>query len=171
MGQTTLPWEMKQCSFYSQKPLQLLRNPLHLPLLPRPQHHRRLTGPEPELHDDLAGGIEELERVDVAMHRRLPDHRAAGDEILPQVQVEARVEHVEPGADGLDAVDIPASRYAVFKHVGHISDFNKTVYTVWNKGLPDAGLTPAKTPDFELYDDRFDARTCMGTVEIWIPVA
>ncbi len=73
--------------------------------------------------------------------------------------------------DGLDAVDIPSSRYAVFKHVGHISDFNKTVYTVWNKGLPDAGLTPAKKPDFELYDDRFDARTCLGTVEIWIPVA
>ena len=73
--------------------------------------------------------------------------------------------------DGLDAVDIPASRYAVFKHVGHISDFNKTVYTVWNKALPDAGLTPAKSPDFELYDDRFDARTCSGTVEIWIPIA
>ena len=73
--------------------------------------------------------------------------------------------------DGLDAVDIPASRYAVFKHVGHISDYNKTVYTVWNKALPDAGLTPAKTPDFEVYDDRFDAKTCSGTVEIWIPLA
>jgi len=73
--------------------------------------------------------------------------------------------------DGLDAVEIPASRYAVFKHVGHISDFNKTVYTVWNKALPDAGLTPAKTPDFEVYDDRFDPKTCSGTVEIWIPLA
>ncbi|MCM5558385.1 AraC family transcriptional regulator [Pleomorphomonas sp. JP5] len=72
--------------------------------------------------------------------------------------------------EGLDTVEIPASRYAVFKHVGHLSGFNKTVYTVWNKGLPDAGLTPAKTPDFELYDERFDAQTCMGTVEIWIPI-
>ncbi|PKR91191.1 AraC family transcriptional regulator [Pleomorphomonas diazotrophica] len=73
--------------------------------------------------------------------------------------------------DGLDTVDIPASRYAVFKHVGHISDFNKTVYTIWNKALPDAGLTPAKAPDFELYDERYDPKTSSGTVEIWIPLA
>ncbi|WP_370674577.1 GyrI-like domain-containing protein [Pleomorphomonas sp. PLEO] len=73
--------------------------------------------------------------------------------------------------DALDAVNIPASRYAVFQHVGHISAFNKTVYTIWNKALPDAGLKPAKTPDFELYDDRFDPKTGSGTVEIWIPLA
>lgn len=73
--------------------------------------------------------------------------------------------------DDLDSVDIPASRYAVFQHVGHLSGFNRTVYTIWNKALPDAGLTPAKTPDFELYDQRFDARTGNGTVEIWIPLA
>lgn len=73
--------------------------------------------------------------------------------------------------DGFDTVDLAAGRYAVFKHVGHISDFNKTVYTIWNKALPDAGLTPAKAPDFELYDERFDPKTASGTVEIWIPLA
>lgn len=73
--------------------------------------------------------------------------------------------------EGLDFVDIPASRYAVFQHVGHLSGFNKTVYTIWNKALPDAGLEPAKTPDFELYDERFHAKTGDGIVEIWIPIA
>lgn len=73
--------------------------------------------------------------------------------------------------EGLDTVDVPAGSYAVFKHVGHISEFNKTVYTIWNKALPDAGLTPANTPDFELYDERFDAKTGEGVVEIWIPIA
>jgi AraC family transcriptional regulator len=73
--------------------------------------------------------------------------------------------------DGLDSVDIPASRYAVFRHVGHLSGLNKTVYTIWNKALPDASLEPAKTPDFELYDEHFDPKTGNGTVEIWIPLA
>ena len=73
--------------------------------------------------------------------------------------------------DGFDSVDIPASRYAVFTHVGHLSGFNKTVYTIWNKALPDAGLEPAKTPDFELYDERFHPKTGDGAVEIWIPIA
>lgn len=73
--------------------------------------------------------------------------------------------------DEFDSVDIPASRYAVFMHVGHLSSFNKTVYTIWNKALPDAGLEPAKTPDFELYDERFHPKTGDGVVEIWIPIA
>lgn len=73
--------------------------------------------------------------------------------------------------EDLDSVDIPASRYAVFRHVGHLSGFSKTVYTIWNKALPDAGLEPAKTPDFELYDERFDPKTDSGIVEIWIPLA
>ena len=73
--------------------------------------------------------------------------------------------------DGMDHVDVPASRYAVFEHTGHVSDLPKTVYTIWNKTLPDLGLTPAKTPDFERYDNRFDPETGRGTVEVWIPVS
>lgn len=71
----------------------------------------------------------------------------------------------------MDAVSIPASRYAVFTHSGHIADMPKTVYTIWNKALPDAGLDPRQAPDFELYDHRFDPLTGRGVVEIWIPIA
>lgn len=83
---------------------------------------------------------------------------------------------VESGAEmavpaGMDSVDIPKSRYAVFTHTGHISDLPKTVYTIWNKALSDAALEPSGTADFELYDQRFDASTGRGTVEIWVPVA
>lgn len=73
--------------------------------------------------------------------------------------------------EGMDFVDIPAGRYAVFTHSGHISDIGRTVYTIWNRSLPDLGLEPAKAPDFEHYDERFDPRTGRGVVEIWIPVA
>lgn len=72
--------------------------------------------------------------------------------------------------EGMDYVELPAGRYAVFTHSGHVSDLPKTVYTIWNKSLPDLGLEPAKAPDFERYDNRFDSETGRGTVEIWIPV-
>lgn len=76
-----------------------------------------------------------------------------------------------PGkTEGMDYVDIPEARYAVFTHTGHISDLPKTVYTIWNKTLPDLGLEPQKAPDFERYDKRFDSETGRGTVEIWIPI-
>lgn len=73
--------------------------------------------------------------------------------------------------EGMDEVTVPAGKHAVFIHSGHIADFPKTVYTIWNKALTDAGLTHRPAPDFELYDRRFDAGTGRGEVEIWIPVA
>lgn len=72
---------------------------------------------------------------------------------------------------GMDDVDLPAGRYAVFTHTGHVSDLPKTTYTIWNKSLPDLGLEPTKAPDFERYDRRFDPQTGRGIVEIWIPVS
>ncbi|KJF71315.1 AraC family transcriptional regulator [Agrobacterium arsenijevicii] len=71
---------------------------------------------------------------------------------------------------GMDYVEVPAQSYAVFAHNGHISDLPKTVYTIWNKTLPDAGFKTAHSPDFEMYDRRFDPQTGRGMVEIWIPV-
>ena len=47
-------WSSNDQGRYLQKPPQLLRYPLHLPLLPHPQRHRRLPRLEPELHDHLA---------------------------------------------------------------------------------------------------------------------
>ncbi|WP_264210701.1 GyrI-like domain-containing protein [Leisingera thetidis] len=75
------------------------------------------------------------------------------------------------GTPGMDFVEIPANRYAVFTHRGHIAGLPKTVYTIWNKSLPDAGLEPAEAPVFELYDKRFDPETGRGSVEIWVPVS
>lgn len=72
--------------------------------------------------------------------------------------------------DDLVRTRIPAGRYAVFTHSGHISDIRKTTYTIWNQWLPEADVTHVEGPDFERYDERFDGETGAGDVEIWIPV-
>lgn len=71
----------------------------------------------------------------------------------------------------LDSVRLAAGKYAVFEHRGHISAFRKTVYTIWNRLVPELMLTLADAPNFEVYDDRFDPKTGTGTVEIWLPLA
>jgi AraC family transcriptional regulator len=70
----------------------------------------------------------------------------------------------------LSRVRVPANRYAVFTHLGHISAIRSTWATIWNKWLPKSGHLLADAPDFERYDSRFDARSGNGEVEIWVPL-
>jgi AraC family transcriptional regulator len=70
----------------------------------------------------------------------------------------------------LSRVRVPANRYAVFTHRGHISAIRSTWHTIWNKWLPKSGHALADAPDFERYGPQFDPRTGSGEVEIWVPI-
>ena len=70
----------------------------------------------------------------------------------------------------LQRVRVPANRYAVFTHSGHVSTIRSTWFAIWNKWLPKSGHELADAPDFERYDARFDARSGAGDVEIWVPL-
>ena len=77
-------------------------------------------------------------------------------------------------ASGLPAelthIQIPAQRYAVFSHRGHISTIQSTIEAIGKEWLPKAGYEPTGTPTFfERYED-FDPQTGMGDIEIWLPI-
>ena len=91
---------------------------------------------------------------------------APGFIYVAAVEVEG-IEHIPPG---MQALSIPANSYAVFTWNGHISGFPDFITAVWAHHLPAAHLDPIRAPDFELYDERFDPLTGLGTVEVWIPV-
>lgn len=65
---------------------------------------------------------------------------------------------------------LPARTYAVFEHRDHISAIHATLRTIWNDALPASGHVTENAPMFERYDERFNERTGLGGVEIWIPV-
>ena len=67
-------------------------------------------------------------------------------------------------------VRIPAQNYVVFTHSEHISTIRRTHNTIWNRWLPQSGMKVADAPNFERYDERFDASTGNGGLEIWVPV-
>ncbi|HTJ95009.1 MAG TPA: GyrI-like domain-containing protein [Pararobbsia sp.] len=77
--------------------------------------------------------------------------------------------------DGIDdsfrIVEVPAGRYAVFKHRGHVSGVRQTCERIWNDWLPSSGKTFAATPMFERYGEEFDPATVSGVIEIWCPLA
>ncbi|UQA60453.1 AraC family transcriptional regulator [Polyangium aurulentum] len=71
---------------------------------------------------------------------------------------------------GLVPLHIPAQRYAVFFHPGHIAAIRMAWRAIYDRWLPASNLRAAGGADFERYDGRFDVRTGEGGVEIWISV-
>lgn len=70
----------------------------------------------------------------------------------------------------LGRMRIPKQRYAVFIHDGHVSKLKETWDAIWSGWLPESGHQTANTPDFEVYDERFDPKTGLGVIEIWFPI-
>ena len=72
--------------------------------------------------------------------------------------------------DGLTQVEIPAHRYAVFKHREHISTIRNTIEAIGKEWLPNSGYKAAGNPDFFERYKSFDPETGIGEIEIWLPI-
>jgi predicted transcriptional regulator YdeE len=70
----------------------------------------------------------------------------------------------------LGRMRVPAARYAVFMHEGNVATIQETWKQILSGWLPKSGMQSNETPDFEVYDERFDGTTGEGGVEIWLGV-
>jgi AraC family transcriptional regulator len=70
----------------------------------------------------------------------------------------------------LSGLRIPAQKYAVFFHSGHVSTIRQTWHAIYSQWLPSSGYKAAGGPEFERYPSSFHPITGSGGVEIWIPV-
>ena len=67
------------------------------------------------------------------------------------------------------AIDVPARRWARFRHEGHISTIRATIGAIYESWLPASGEGQAEDISFiEYYGPDFNAMTGLGTTEIWI---
>ena len=82
----------------------------------------------------------------------------------------AEVQSFDAVPKELGRMRVPAVRYAVFLHEGNVRAIQATWKQIFSTWLPNSGMRSANTPDFELYDERFDAATGDGGVEIWLGV-
>ena len=68
-------------------------------------------------------------------------------------------------------IRLPAQRYAVFTHRGHITTIVSAASAIFRDWLPGAGYTLGDMPDFlEHYDENFDPWTGAGGFEMWLPL-
>ena len=80
---------------------------------------------------------------------------------------------VRPGAElpeGFERLRVPAHRYAVFAHTGHIAGIEGTFAAIWGTWFPQSGHQAAEAPTLEVYGESFDPMTGLGGLEIWIAI-
>lgn len=71
----------------------------------------------------------------------------------------------------LTAWRLPAQRFAVFQHDGHVSRMRPTIHTIFNREIERFGIETADIPSFiEYYGPGFDPMAGEGDVEVWVPV-
>ena len=78
-------------------------------------------------------------------------------------------------ADGLPTdltvLKVPAQRYAVFEHKGHVSTLSETCGAIGSKWLPASGYTAAGNPVMiERYGEDFDPHAGTGDMEVWFSI-
>lgn len=72
---------------------------------------------------------------------------------------------------GLVQLQMPAQKYAVFSHPGHVAEIRAVIAAIWSEGLAAAGLEPNQGPTLEKYGPSFNPAIGLGGFEIWIAVA
>jgi AraC family transcriptional regulator len=95
----------------------------------------------------------------------------SGDEGEFEYLCAAEVSRFGEHAPELMEREIPACTYAVFEHRVHVSKLGETYTAIWNRVLPDLGLSQADAPVLERHNESFDPRTGNGGLTIWIPLA
>jgi AraC family transcriptional regulator len=81
-----------------------------------------------------------------------------------------RVSRVDELPPGFTHQRLPARRYAVFRHTGHISSIHETFAAIFQRWLPASGMLAADAPEFERYSADFDPMAGKGRVDIWVPL-
>jgi AraC family transcriptional regulator len=75
----------------------------------------------------------------------------------------------------LTYVRIPAQKYAIFCHRGHVSKLQDTAAAIWHEWLPashrNVSHPAAGAPQMiEYYAENFDPETGLGDIEVWLPL-
>ncbi len=79
-----------------------------------------------------------------------------------------------PEPKGLEAVEIPAAGYAIFRLTITGADLHSQMAAAFQESrrrLKQLGLQKARAPELEVYPPDFDQRRAGDVVEYWIPVS
>jgi len=81
-----------------------------------------------------------------------------------QVAADAKV------PEGMTLLKVPETRFAVFRHKGHVAGIKGTMAAIFSRAIPESGLKLVEGPTIERYGPEFNAMTGLGGFEVWVPI-
>jgi len=72
--------------------------------------------------------------------------------------------------EGMEKIEIPSAKFAVFTHKGPLKTFGKTNQYIWSIWLPQSGKELGPTYDIEMYPSDFNPDAKETTIEVWLPI-
>ncbi len=71
---------------------------------------------------------------------------------------------------GFTRLLVPANKYVVFTHAGHVAAIRSTFAAIWSDWFPQSGHEAIEAPTLERYGPQFNPLTGLGGLEIWIAI-
>lgn len=85
--------------------------------------------------------------------------------------VGAEVSDTSVVPDGMEVLEIPEGKYAVFIHKGPVTEFRKTLHHIYQEWLPDSGYELEHRPHFEILGEKYlGVHHPDSEEEVWVPI-
>lgn len=73
--------------------------------------------------------------------------------------------------EGMTTMDLPAQKYAMFRHQGGLAALTDSYMYIWDKWIPESGYHHVDRPlIIERYSENFDPDSATGEIELWLAI-
>jgi AraC family transcriptional regulator len=81
-----------------------------------------------------------------------------------------QVSRLEETPNGLETLEIPGGKYAVFHYIGRPSEAQTTYQYIYGSWLPNSDYELDRRPHFALMGEKYKGEDSNSEEELWIPI-
>lgn len=111
------------------------------------------------------------EKYSIQIYNNLFSYSDFHPELIFKYWAATEVQNFESVPNGMETLELPGGKYAVFIHKGTMANFQKTLNYIHLKWLPNSEFELDHRPHFEVLDDRYlGPQNPESQEEVWVPI-
>lgn len=111
------------------------------------------------------------EKYSIQIYNNLFSYSDFHPELIFKYWAATEVQNFKSVPNGMETLELPGGKYAVFIHKGTMANFQKTLNYIHLKWLPNSEFELDHRPHFEVLDDRYlGPQNPESQEEVWVPI-